>query len=119
MIKMLPPSFKSILQSKTFKESTHLLFYLRKEMPLEKGKTDNLPKPWLISFYEKSLIEQKWLRDIPVDVSNIDANGLRTLCGKEWVNGDIVTSFLLGIAASVSDGTVLSCTSNLYSSLEQ
>ena len=81
---MLPPSLKSVLKSKTFKESTHLLFYLRKEIPLEKGKIDNLPKPWLINFYEKSLIEHiKWLGDIPVDVSNIDANGLRTLCGQE------------------------------------
>ena len=77
-----------ILRSKTFKESTHLLLYTKEEILLVKGKINNLPKPWLISSNEKSWIEQQWLGDIPVEVSNIDANDLRTLCKKEWVNGD-------------------------------
>ena len=99
---------KSILKSKTFNESTNLLFHTREKIPLENDNINNLHKPWLINSDSKSLIEQQWLGDIPVDISNIDANDLRRLCGKEWVNDDIITSFLQGIAAAVSDRTALS-----------
>ena len=96
------------MKSKTFKESTHLLLCTREEILLGKEKINKLPKPWFNSSDEKSLIEQQWLGNNRIDVLNIDGNDLRTLCGKEWVNGHIITSILQGIVAAVSDGTVLS-----------